>query len=94
MTCLKPTLPVPATEPAALTLPQPLMSRALLEIEHAVAGTLGMLRRDQCGLGSGAAPAPAARRREAADIEYASWIPDAGAIEFASWTAHLLTSRR
>lgn len=94
MTCLKLTLPVLGTEPAVLTLPQPLASQAMLEIEHAVAGTLGMLRRDLCGLGSGAAPAPVVCRSDAAEIEYASWMPDPGAIEFASWTPRLLTSQR
>ena len=94
MTCLKLTIPVPGTGPAVLTLPQPLTPQALLELESAVAGTLGSLRRDLLGDGFVAAPWRTLPRPDAAEVEYASWMPDAGAIEFASWTAHLLTGRR
>lgn len=94
MTCMQLTLPVPDTGPAVLTLPQPLTPQALLELEHAVAGTLGMLRRDLLGVGFGAAPEHAVHRPDAAEIEYASWMPDPGAIEVASWAAHMRTSVR
>lgn len=94
MTCLQITLPVPGTGPAVLTLPQRLTPQALLELEHAVAGTLGMLRRDLLSGGFGAAPEHTVRRPDAAEIEYASWMPDPGAIEVASWTAHMRTSVR
>lgn len=94
MTCMQLNLSLPGTGPALLTLPQPLTAQALLELEHAVAGTLGMLRRDLLSVGFGAAPEPAVRRPDAAEIEYASWMPDPGAIEMASWAAHLRISRR
>ena len=94
MTCLQLTLPVTGTGPAVLTLPQPLTPQALLELEHAVAGTLGMLRRDLLGVGFGAVSEHAADRPDAAEIEYASWRPDPGAIELASWAAHMRTPRR
>ena len=109
MTCLQITLPVPGTGPAMLTLPQPLTPRALLDLEHAVAGTLGMLRRDLLNESFGAAPEhivrlpdgvepgavePGAAKPDAAAIEYASWMPDAGAIEVASWAAHMQSALR
>lgn len=94
MTCLQITLPVAGIAPAVLTLPQPLTAQALLELEHAVAGTLGMLRRDLLGAGSGTSQERAVSRPDAAEIEYASWMPDPGAIEVASWAAHMRTSPR
>lgn len=88
---------------AVLTVPRPLTADALHQLERAVTGTLGMLRRDLCGA-TPAAPAAehAARRPDAGELEDASWMPsrtpswplDAGVIEYAAWTAHLLTSRR
>ena len=51
MTCLQLTLPVSGSVPAVLTLPQPLTALALLDLEHAVAGTLGMMRRDLLNAG-------------------------------------------
>ena len=71
MTTLQLTVPVPGAGPAVLTLPQPLTLDALHCLEQAVAGTLGMLRRDLPGSAS-----------------------DAGAIEYASWAAHLQPSRQ
>jgi hypothetical protein len=53
-----------------------------------------MLRRDLIGAGSEAAPGPAAGRPEAAEIEYASWMPDRGATEVASWAKHLRSCLR
>jgi hypothetical protein len=94
MTSLNLTIPVPGTGPAVLTLQRPLTPQALLELERAVAGTLGMLRRDLLDVGMETAPEQAMHRPDAAEIEYASWMPDPGAIEYASWTAYLLTSRR
>jgi hypothetical protein len=93
MTSLQLTLPVTGVAPAILTLPQPLTSQALGELAQAVTETLGMLRRDLRGA-EGTTFAPAARRCDDADIEYASWLPDPGAIEVASWTAQLQSSRR
>ncbi len=55
---------VPGDEPAVLTLPQPLTAETLTRLEQAIAGTLGMLRRDLCG-----------RAGDAGAIEYASWLP-------------------
>ena len=88
---------------AVLTVPRPLTADALHQLERAVTGTLGMLRRDLCGA-TPAAPAAehAARPPVAGQLENASWRPsrtpswtlDAGVIEYAAWTAHLLTSRR
>jgi|APIni6443716594_1056825.scaffolds.fasta_scaffold77664_2 hypothetical protein len=89
MTCLQITLPVPGTGPAVLTLPQPLTPQALFELEHAVAGTLGLLRRDLFGAVVGTFHENAVSRLDAAEIEYASWMPDPGAIEVASWAAHM-----
>lgn len=94
MTCMQLNLPLPSAGPALLTLPQPLTAQSLLELERAVAGTLGMLRRDLLSVGLGVAPEPAVRRPDAAEIEYASWMADPGAIEVASWAAHMRTSRR
>ena len=94
MNCLQLTLPVSGAVPALLTLPQPLTPQALLELEHVVSGTLGMLRRDLLGAGVGAASEHAERRPDAAELEYASWMPDRGAIEVASWAAHQRTCLR
>lgn len=94
MTCLQFTLPVSGSVPASLTLPQPLTALALLELEHAIAGTLGMMRRDLLSAGAGPAAEHALPRPDAAEIEYASWMPDPGAIEVASWAAHLQTGLR
>ena len=98
MTPLQLTLPVSEVTPAVLTLPQPLTSQALCELEQAVSDTLGMLRRDLCGnrrdAADEAAAGLAARQYGAGEIEYASWLPDPGAIEVASWTAQLQTSLR
>lgn len=94
MTCLKLTLPASGTVPALLTLPQPLTPQTLLELEHAVIGTLAMLGRDLFGAGVEMAPEPAASRPDDAAIEYASWMLDPGAIEVASWAVHMRTSVR
>ena len=94
MTCLKSTPSASGNVPALLTLPQALTAPALLELEHAVAGTLAMLGRDLFGAGVGAAHEHAVSRPDAAEIEYASWMPDPGAIEVASWAAHMRTSVR
>jgi hypothetical protein len=94
MTCLQITLPVPGTSPAVLTLPQPLTPQSLLELEHTVAGSLDMLRRDLFGAVVGTIPEHAVSRPDAAEIEYASWMPDPGAIEVASWAAHMRTAVR
>ena len=55
---------VPGDGPAVVTLPQPLTAETLRRLEQAIAGTLGMLRRDLCG-----------HANDAADVEYASWLP-------------------
>jgi hypothetical protein len=94
MTCLKFTLPASGTAPDLRTLPHPLTERAFLEIEHAFIGALSTLGRELFGIGLGMAPEPVASRTDAADVEYASWMPDPGAIEVASWTADLRTAVR
>jgi len=85
MTSLQLTLPVSGSVPALLTLPQPLTPQSVLELEHAVAGTLGMLRRDLLGVST----AHGVPKADPAEIEYASWLPDRGAIEVASWAANM-----
>lgn len=94
MTFLKITLPAPGTMPALLALPQPLTAQVLLELEHAVAVTLAMLGHDLFGAGVGTAPERTVSRLDTGEIEYASWMPDPGAIEVASWAAHMRTSVR
>lgn len=94
MTSVQLTVPVPGAAPAVLTLPQPLTRQALHELEQAVTGTLGMLRRDLRGAPDADAAEHAARRQAAGEIEYVSWMPDPGAIEYASWTSQPPTSRR
>lgn len=89
MTSLQLTLPVSGSVPALLTLPHPLTPQGLLELEHAVSGTLSSLRRDLLSASAEPSPVHAVRSSDAAEIEYASWMPDRGAIEVASWAAHL-----
>jgi hypothetical protein len=89
MTSLQLTLPVSGGVPALLTLPHPLTPQGLLELEHAVSGTLSTLRRDLLSASAEPSPVHAVRSSDAAEIEYASWMPDRGAIEVASWAAHL-----
>jgi hypothetical protein len=50
------------------------------------------LRRDLLGTGVASTPAHALPQLDAADIEYASWMPDRGTIEFDSWAVHLHAS--
>ena len=88
MTCLKPTLPASAAVPAELTLRRPLTAQALHELEHTVAGTLALWGRDMFDAVIGTA------REHAADLEYASWLPDAGGLEVDSWAPHTGTSVR
>ncbi|MBT9508546.1 hypothetical protein [Rhodoferax sp.] len=92
MTCLNLILPASGTVPAVLTLAQPLTAQTLLELEHAVTGTLAMLRRDLFGAGVETAAEYAVSRPDAGEIEYTSWMPDPGAIEVASWAAHMRAS--
>lgn len=62
------TFPLPGSEPAVLTLPQPLPPEALLELEYSLATALRNLQHESC---------PDALDR--AQIEYASWLPLLGA---------------
>ncbi|MDP1532408.1 MAG: hypothetical protein Q8N44_01700 [Rubrivivax sp.] len=62
MNSLQLTVPVPDSDPALVTLPQPLTLQALACLEQAIAGTLRMLRRDLGGDAS------------AGVVEYASWL--------------------
>lgn len=93
-------LVVAGAMPAVLTLPHPLTVQTLQALERALSGTLGMLRRDlgrasaRQSADSTDAAASAASRQSAGEIGHAKWLPDAGALEYASWTAHLLTARR
>ncbi|MCX7202693.1 MAG: hypothetical protein NTV17_10615, partial [Burkholderiales bacterium] len=79
MTSLQLTLPVSGGVPALLTLPHPLTPQGLLELEHAVSGTLSTLRRDLLGASVECAFVHALPPSDAAEIEYASWMPDRGA---------------
>jgi hypothetical protein len=63
MTPFQLTLPLPASDPAVLTLPQPPTNASLHALELALAGGLQRLRRE---LGDGEA--------DPGDIEYASWV--------------------
>ncbi|RFO97307.1 hypothetical protein DIC66_09270 [Rhodoferax lacus] len=85
MTCLKTTRPA---------LAHPSSRQAFPEIESAVIGALARLGRELFGVGLGMAPEPATSPSDAAEAEYASWMPDPGAIEVASWAAHLRASAR
>lgn len=93
MTCLLLTFPPIGGLPTLLTWPQPLTPQGLLEIEQSVAGTLGILRRDLLSAGLASTPAQPRPPLDAAEIEYASWMPDRGTIEFDSWAVHLHASR-
>ncbi len=64
MNAIQLTVAVPGGDPAVLSLPQPLTAETLPQLEQAMAGTLGMLRRDLCD-----------RASDAGAIEYASWMP-------------------
>ncbi len=75
MTCLKSNIPASEYLPSWLTLLQPLERQALL----------ALLDRYLFGFYVGPANAHAAIRPDAADIEYASWLPDPGTLEVASW---------
>lgn len=93
MICLQLAIRAPDSGPAVHTL-HALTPQASLELEHAVAGMLGSLRRDLLGAAPAAAPQGAVPRPDAAEVEYASWMPDPGAIEVASWAAHMRTAVR
>ncbi len=72
--------PYPETA-ATLAMPQGRPAQSLRGLEHMLAETLAMLRSVVC-------------RPYAAEVEYASWMPDPVAIEYASWAAHLQTPDR
>ncbi|HEX5738805.1 MAG TPA: hypothetical protein VFY22_09860 [Hydrogenophaga sp.] len=63
MTPLQLTLPLPASSPAILTLPQPPTTALLSALEQTFSHTLKSLRRELTG-----------GETEAGDIEYASWL--------------------
>lgn len=86
MTCLKSPLSAPGAMPALDALPHALTAQACLAIEHAVLDALTLLGRELLGSSMGMAPEPSLSAQQAADIEYASWLPDPGAMEMASWT--------
>ncbi len=70
--------PEPGTAPVQ---PQGRTAQFLLGLEHALAETLATLRS-------------IVSQPYAADVEYASWLPDPVAIEYASWAAHLPADAR
>jgi hypothetical protein len=96
MTCLKSTRLASGTVCARPTpnLAQPLTARTFVEIERTVISALEILGRELFGVGIGMAREPAVSEAEAAELEYASWMPDPGAIEVASWTPHLRSAVR
>jgi hypothetical protein len=96
MTCLKSTLLASGTLPVSPTptFAQPLTAQTFLEIERTVISALEILGRELFGVGIGMAREPAVSEAEAAELEYASWMPDPGAIELASWTTHLRSAVR
>ena len=63
MTPFQLTLPLPASDPAVLTLPQPPTNASLHALELAFTSTLNSLRRELSGGES-----------DPGDIEYASWL--------------------
>lgn len=90
MTCLKSIHPASATVPIRLTLTHPLSNKALFDIEYALIASLAKLG---CGL-FGADPWQTMSPADAGDLEYASWFPDPGATEVASWATHMGASAR
>lgn len=88
MTCLKPALPASGNVQVLLTLPQALPAQELLEPEHAVIDTQALLRRELAGADVAASFGHALNRRDAGATEYASWLPDPGALEIASWASN------
>ena len=92
MTCLKFTLPAAVTVTTIFARPPPMTAQILLERDQEVTKMLIILNRDQFGAGVETSSVHAVSRPEAAEIEYASWLPDPGAVEFASWAVHLRTS--
>ena len=94
MTCLKFIRPTSETVPAPRPLLQPLTAQRLLQYEHMVAGALAMAGFGHFGPGAGHAIEHEVNGVDAADLEYASWMADPGAIEVDSWAAHLRPSVR
>lgn len=93
MTCLNTPLPASAIQSASLMPPLALTAQAARVIEHAAAQALARVARDLVDARSLAAPTlhPVGCQDEA-ECEYASWMPDPGAIEVASWSAHMQPS--
>jgi hypothetical protein len=94
MTCLNPSPTAPGSAPTLHSLSSAQTAQAFLSVEHAVIGALAILGREMFGAGLGLAPEPALDRSDAAALEYASWLPDPGAIEVASWAAYLQPAAR
>ena len=90
MTSLQLNLPVSGAMPVVLTLPLPLTPQALRDLDQAVSGGLGMLLRDLCG----DVAARTQRPTDVGAIEYASWMPDPGAVEMALWATQLQSIRQ
>lgn len=94
MTCLKINLPASETLPSLLTLPHPLKGQALLEHDHVIISRLAFLSRYLFGAYVSPATEHAVSGPDAADIEYASWLPDPGALEIASWASNIRSAAR
>lgn len=91
MTCLYITPTAPGQAPALLMLAWPLTPRAFEDFSQERTANPSLSFALPGGLGIAAA-APAEQGDEAAEIEYASWLPDPGDIEYASWRALLQPS--
>ena len=92
MTVLNINLPAPKTLPSWLSLPHPVQGQALLELDHVFISKLALL--DRYLFGAAYASPAAVHCLDAADIEYASWLPDPGALEMASWATHMRSAQR
>jgi hypothetical protein len=94
MDCLKIYLLASETLPLLRTLPQLLKGAALLENDHECIRELALLDRYLFAAYGSPATERAAIRPDVADIEYASWLPDPGALEVASWATNMRSTVR
>ena len=94
MTCLKFTFPALVNVTAIFTQPLPGTVQTLLERNQEFIGMLAFWSRDPFAAGVKSSFSNEVSQTEAAVIEYASWLPDPGAAEFASWAVNLRTFGR
>ena len=94
MTCLKIYILASETLPLLRTLPHLLKRAALLENDHVFISKLALLDRYLFGAYGSLATEHAVIRPDVADIEYASWLPDPGALEVTSWATNMRSTVR